>query len=65
MGHGRDRHLRVLTQPPVGIDAVKPGDTARVTATLEVAVALEEGTEFRLRQAGRTVGAGAVTRIVA
>ncbi|MFE7558133.1 EF-Tu/IF-2/RF-3 family GTPase [Kitasatospora sp. NPDC057500] len=49
---------------PAGTDALKPGDTARVTVTLEVAVAVEEGTGFWLRQGGRTVGAGAVTRIV-
>ncbi|MFJ5921577.1 EF-Tu/IF-2/RF-3 family GTPase [Kitasatospora sp. NPDC092948] len=62
--HIRTAEFGGSVELPSGADALKPGDTARVTVTLESAVALEDGTQFWLRRAGRTVGVGTVVGIV-
>ena len=49
---------------PKGIEMVMPGDNAKMTATLIVPVALEEGFRFAIREGGHTVGAGAITKIL-
>jgi len=41
-----------------------PGDTVNVKVKLIVPVALEEKQRFAIREGGRTVGAGAVTKII-
>jgi elongation factor Tu len=41
-----------------------PGDNAKMIATLIYPVALEEGSRFAIREGGRTVGAGVVTKIL-
>ena len=41
-----------------------PGDTAKLTVKLIVPVALEEKTNFAIREGGKTVGAGVVTKII-
>jgi len=49
---------------PAGTDMVMPGDTVNLTIKLIVPVALEEKTRFAIREGGRTVGAGVVTKIL-
>jgi elongation factor Tu len=49
---------------PAGVEMVMPGDTTKVTVKLIVAVAMEEGMKFAIREGGHTVGAGTVTRII-
>lgn len=50
---------------PKGIEMVMPGDSAKMTVKLIVPVALEEGLRFAIREGGKTVGAGAVTKVIA
>ncbi|PID52344.1 MAG: elongation factor Tu [Candidatus Moraniibacteriota bacterium] len=49
---------------PEGTEMVMPGDTVTLTVKLGAEVAMEEGMRFAIREGGRTVGAGAVTKIV-
>ena len=48
---------------PSGTEMVMPGDTTEMTVDLIQAIALEEGQRFAIREGGRTVGAGTVTKI--
>ena len=48
-----------------GVEMVMPGDTAQFKAKLVAPVALEEKQSFAIREGGKTVGAGVVTKIVA
>ena len=50
---------------PQGVEMVMPGDNTKMNAKLIVPVALEEGQRFAIREGGHTVGAGAVTKIIA
>jgi elongation factor Tu len=50
---------------PEGVEMVMPGDNITVEVTLIVPVALEERMRFAIREGGRTVGAGTVTKIMA
>jgi len=47
-----------------GVEMVMPGDNAKMNVKLIVPVALEEGLRFAIREGGKTVGAGAVTKII-
>lgn len=49
---------------PEGVEMVMPGDTANLTVKLIAPVALEEASKFAIREGGRTVGAGIVTKII-
>ena len=49
---------------PEGTEMVMPGDTTNLTITLIQPVALEEKMSFAIREGGRTVGAGIVTKII-
>lgn len=49
---------------PSGIEMVMPGDNIRVTATLISPIAMEEGLRFAIREGGRTVGAGVVSKVI-
>jgi elongation factor Tu len=49
---------------PEGQEMVMPGDTVTITVKLITPVALEEKGKFAIREGGRTVGAGVVTKIV-
>jgi elongation factor Tu len=49
---------------PDNVEMVMPGDNVKFTVELVAPVALEEGTRFAIREGGRTVGAGVVTKIV-
>ena len=48
-----------------GVEMVMPGDTIKFTVKLVAPVALEEQTRFAVREGGKTVGAGVVTKISA
>ena len=49
---------------PEGVEMVMPGDNVDMTINLIYPVALEEGMRFAIREGGRTVGAGAISRIL-
>ena len=49
---------------PAGTEMVMPGDTANLTVKLIAPVALEEKGNFAIREGGKTVGAGVVTKII-
>ena len=49
---------------PAGVEMVMPGDTANLKIVLISPVALEEKQRFAIREGGRTVGAGVVTKII-
>ncbi|MGC4192353.1 MAG: elongation factor Tu, partial [Thermomicrobiales bacterium] len=48
---------------PEGVEMVMPGDNIQMGVELITPVAIEEGLRFAIREGGRTVGAGAVTKI--
>jgi elongation factor Tu len=48
---------------PEGVEMVMPGDNVSLKVQLIVPVALEEGSHFAIREGGRTVGAGVITKI--
>jgi elongation factor Tu len=48
-----------------GTEMVMPGDTVKITVKLVTPVALEESQRFAVREGGKTVGAGVVTKILA
>ena len=48
---------------PEGTEMVMPGDNVKLHVELIAPIALEEGTKFSIREGGRTVGAGLVTKI--
>jgi len=48
---------------PAGTEMVMPGDTTEMSVELIQAIAMEEGLRFAIREGGRTVGAGTVTKI--
>ena len=49
---------------PAGVEMVMPGDNVSITVELITKIAIENGTEFSIREGGRTVGAGKVTEII-
>jgi len=50
---------------PQGVEMVMPGDNAKMKVKLIVPVAMEEGLRFAIREGGHTVGAGAISKIIA
>ncbi len=50
---------------PEGTEMVMPGDNVKINAELIHPIAMEEGTRFAIREGGRTVGAGVVSKILA
>jgi len=48
---------------PAAVEMVMPGDNVKFVVTLGVPIALDQGTRFAIREGGRTVGAGVVTKI--
>jgi len=48
-----------------GVEMVMPGDNTNIEAELIMPIAMEEGLRFAIREGGRTVGAGVVTKILA
>src|SRR3990167_1361772 len=49
---------------PAAVEMVMPGDNVKFVVTLGVPIALDQGTRFAIREGGRTVGAGVVTKII-
>lgn len=49
---------------PEGTEMVMPGDNIEITAELIAPIAMEEGMRFAIREGGRTIGAGTVTKIL-
>ena len=49
---------------PEGVEMVMPGDNVRMTVELITPIAMEKGLRFAIREGGRTVGAGVVTKII-
>jgi elongation factor Tu len=49
---------------PEGTEMVMPGDTTDLTVALIQPIAMEEGLGFAIREGGRTVGAGTVTKVI-
>ena len=49
---------------PEGVEMVMPGDNTKMTIELIYPVALEKGLRFAIREGGRTVGAGTISRII-
>jgi elongation factor Tu len=49
---------------PEGTEMVMPGDNARLVVELIQPIAMDEGLRFAIREGGRTVGAGVVTKVV-
>ena len=50
---------------PEGTEMVMPGDNVTITGELISPIAMEEGLRFAIREGGRTVGAGVVTKVLA
>ena len=50
---------------PEGVEMVKPGDNVKLKTTLIAPIAMEEGLRFAIREGGRTVGAGVVSKVIA
>lgn len=51
-------------QLPEGVEMVMPGDNIKMVVTLIGPIAMEEGLRFAIREGGRTVGAGVVTKVL-
>ncbi|MEK7571152.1 MAG: elongation factor Tu [Patescibacteria group bacterium] len=49
---------------PAGVEMIMPGDNTKMVVKLIVPVALEEGMRFAIREGGRTVGAGVISKII-
>ena len=49
---------------PQGVEMVMPGDNVKMTVSLIAPIAMEEGLRFAVREGGRTVGAGVVSKII-
>jgi elongation factor Tu len=49
---------------PEGVEMVMPGDNVKVEVKLIAPIAMEEGLRFAVREGGRTVGAGVVSKII-
>ena len=50
---------------PEGVEMVMPGDNVKINVKLIAPIAMEEGLRFAVREGGRTVGAGVVSKIIA
>ncbi|MGV3616904.1 MAG: elongation factor Tu [Fimbriimonas sp.] len=61
----RTTHVTGTLELPEGVEMVMPGDNITMTIELIATVAMEQGSKFAIREGGRTVGAGAITEILA
>ncbi len=50
---------------PEGVEMVMPGDNVTIVGELIAPIAMEEGLRFAIREGGKTVGAGVVTKVIA
>ncbi|RUM89710.1 MAG: elongation factor Tu [Thermodesulfatator sp.] len=53
-----------IVELPEGVEMVMPGDNVKIKAELIQPIAMEEGLRFAVREGGRTVGAGVVSKII-
>jgi elongation factor Tu len=51
-------------QLPEGVEMAMPGDNIKMIVSLITPVALEDGVRFAIREGGRTVGAGVLTKVL-
>jgi elongation factor Tu len=49
---------------PAGVEMVMPGDNIKMVVTLIAPIAMEEKLRFAIREGGRTVGAGVVSKVL-
>ena len=49
---------------PDGVEMVMPGDNVKMEVSLIAPIAMDEGLRFAIREGGRTVGAGVVSKII-
>ena len=49
---------------PEGVEMVMPGDNVSMKVSLIAPIAMEDGLRFAIREGGRTVGAGVVSKII-
>ena len=49
---------------PSGVEMVMPGDNVKMDSDADCPIAMEEGLRFAIREGGRTVGAGVVSKII-
>ena len=49
---------------PDGVEMVMPGDNVKMSVELIAPIAMDEGLRFAIREGGRTVGAGVVSKII-
>ena len=49
---------------PEGVEMVMPGDNIKMVVSLIAPIAMEEGVRFAIREGGRTVGAGVVSKVI-
>ena len=49
---------------PDGVEMVMPGDNVKMVVSMHAPIAMEEGLRFAIREGGRTVGAGVVSKII-
>ena len=49
---------------PDGVEMVMPGDNIKLSVELIAPIAMEEGLRFAIREGGRTVGAGVVSKVL-
>jgi elongation factor Tu len=49
---------------PEGVEMVMPGDNIKMTVSLIHPIAMQDGLRFAIREGGRTVGAGVVTKVI-
>jgi elongation factor Tu len=54
-----------VSKLPSGVEMVMPGDNVRLEVELITPIAMEEGLRFAIREGGKTVGAGVVSKILA
>ncbi len=50
---------------PEGVEMAMPGDSVKISAKLITPIAMEEGLRFAIREGGKTVGAGVITKVIA
>jgi len=61
----RTTDITGMIELPAGTEMCMPGDNTQMTVELINPIAMDEGLRFAIREGGRTVGAGAVTKILA
>ncbi|MBM3709247.1 MAG: elongation factor Tu [Actinobacteria bacterium] len=49
---------------PTGVEMIMPGDNTEMEVNLITPIAMEEGLRFAIREGGRTIGAGSITKII-